>query len=53
MDYDEEDYFSNYIDIRLFSPCDNCNYKAECSFESSFNICEKRLNKKFKAERIA
>ena len=53
MDFDEEDDLLNFIDIRLLSPCDNCNYKAECSFECKFKICEKRLNIKFKAERIA
>lgn len=49
----ETDYMSEFLDNIFKFPCNDCKDRAECNFEGRSKCCEKRLNIKFKAERIA
>ena len=46
----ETDIISQLLDETFTTPCDNCNFKAECDNAAP---CENRYNTKLKAERIA
>ena len=49
----ETDFISQLLDETFTTPCDSCNFKAECSFESKSKRCEYKYYTKLKAERIA
>lgn len=46
----ETDFITQLLDKAFTTPCDNCNFKAECDNAAP---CDYRYNTKLKAERIA
>lgn len=49
----DTDFVEDALDNIFVSPCENCDFDAECSFWDSSKYCEKKYYKKLQAERIA
>ena len=49
----EDDFMSQFLDNIFNSNCNNCKYRADCTFEDKSKCCEQRFNTSIQVERIA